>query len=133
MAASRGSAASSDAAAPPRFGLLTLAEVEEGEELVHCYAGSADGPSVRQAYLLDHHGFRCGCRRCACDDIDEELELAATLDAMRCCADGCGTGLGYPVALPAEAGLVIRCVRRRCVHCGSEWSAHDCELDADSD
>ena len=163
---------------------MTLTAVEAGEELCHCYAGSADGPAARQAYLLDHHGFRCGrqwtapsslredtapcsrpvapgaraarahpgappeppleacrglrsppraapknedlplatsrcgCPRCGCDELDEEMEMAARLDAMRCPHDACGSGLGYPVC-GAAAGLV----RRRCIQCGEEWDS----------
>ena len=84
--------------------------------------------AARQAYLLDHHGFRCGCPRCSCDDVAEELEMAAALDAMRCPADGCGSGLGYPVAATAETRLE-GLVRRRCVHCGAEWDAVPYEPD----
>ena len=115
---------SAEGGGTPSFALLTLRDVAAGEELCHCYAGSADGPSVRQTDLLDHHGFRCGCPRCSCADLADELAMASALDEMRCPAEGCGTGLGYVVVAdtpPAhDEGLVVRL---RCVHCGGEWDS----------
>ena len=39
------------------FGLRAIVDIAEGDEICHCYAGSADGPSQRLQYLRDHHGL----------------------------------------------------------------------------
>ena len=100
------------------FAMRALVDIPKGREVLHCYAGSADGPARRQQYVLDHHGFECACERCSCDDPGDEAELAERLDAMRCIRIGCGTGLSYPL-LPAAAPKGA--TRRRCVHCGGVW------------
>ena len=102
---------SSGGTTPPRFCFRALADIPEGAELCHCYAGSGEGPSQRQQYLQDHHGFVCRCPRCECDDPGEEAELAETLDMIRCCLDGCGTGLGF----------LVRPQVRQCIQCGGQW------------
>ena len=117
---------------PTRFALRALVDVAEGEELLHCYAGSADGPSARRAYLRDHFGFECECARCACDDPAEEAELSERLDAMRCRCDDCGSGLGYELRRDSWAAA---CAgehedepagrQLRCVHCGGEWECDE--------
>ena len=96
---------------PPRFALVALTAIEEGAELCHCYAPSAAGPSVRRAYLRQHHGFECTCARCGCDDPADELDFEERLERARCPLPGCGTGLSYQLA-----GR-----RRRCVQCGGTW------------
>ena len=96
---------------PPRFALVALTAIEEGAELCHCYAPSAAGPSVRRAYLRQHHGFECTCARCGCDDPADELDFEERLERARCPLPGCGTGLSYQLA----GG------RRRCVQCGGTW------------
>lgn len=101
----------------PMFALVALEAVQSGEELVHCYAGSADGPTARRAYLRDHHGFECVCARCTTDDPEEEAELTEQLDCARCVRAECGSGLGYPIDEHA--------LSRRCVQCGHSWSTAD--------
>lgn len=105
----------------PRFALVALTEVEEGDELVHCYASSAEGPRARRSYLEDHYGFVCSCRRClsADADLEQEAELTLRLEAMRCGLPGCGSGLGFPIG--GEW--------RQCVHCGGTWEADGRERD----
>lgn len=138
-----GSAAASEpprvAASPPSYGLVALGPIGAGVELTHCYASSADGPTVRQAYLRAHHGFQCGCTRCACDDPVAELELSERLDARRCVRAACGSGIG--VHTTARGGRGTACaggdaghaeagqVRLRCVHCGEVWEAEELEGD----
>ncbi|KAL1527491.1 hypothetical protein AB1Y20_016156 [Prymnesium parvum] len=90
---------------PPRFALVTLRDIAAGEELCHCYAGSADSTSVRREYLLLHHGFECDCSRCAESDIGVEMDIAERLDGIRCRIPECGTGLGYQDWEPADDEL----------------------------
>ena len=91
--------------------MRALVDIAEGEEICHCYAASADGPSQRRRYLTDHYGFECACPRCACDDPGEEADLSDQLDALRCPYSDCGSGLSYP--LPTGEW--------KCVHCGESW------------
>ena len=107
------------------FGLRAIVDIPEGEEICHCYAGSADGPSQRLQYLRDHHGFECVCERCSCDDPAEEADLADRLDAVRCICDGCGTGLSYP--LPSARGVDVDGdeVVRQCVLCAGQFCVED--------
>lgn len=107
----RTAASGGDVAHPPLFAVVALAAIDEGEELVHCYARSSDGPSARRSYVRVHYGFDCACMRCACADPATEAQLARQLDGWRCPSPHCGTGLGYPLA---EGG-------RRCVHCATSW------------
>ena len=102
----------------PVFAMRALVDIPKGREILHCYAGSADGPARRQQYVLDHHGFECACERCSCDDPVDEADLSESLEAMRCNCIGCGTGLSYPL-LPPEAPKGAS--QRRCVHCGGVW------------
>jgi hypothetical protein len=128
------------AAAGAAFALVALRDIARGDELCHCYASSSDGPQARRRELLDHHGFECRCDRCAADPASE-MRMASRLDALRCTRPECGTGLSYPLALPAappadadggdseDDGLVDGLVGRRCVQCGWQWDVSDCESD----
>ena len=103
------------------FGLRAIVDIAEGDEICHCYAGSADGPSQRLQYLRDHHGFECNCERCECDDPATEADLSERLDAVRCACDGCGTGLSYPLPQLSEDGEVVR----QCVLCSGQFEADE--------
>ena len=115
------------------FGFRALVDINAGDEICHCYAGSADGPSQRLQYLRDHHGFTCVCRRCACDDIVEETELSEQLDAIRCGCEGCYTGLSYPLLTNAAGDAAAELytpssdgdVLRQCVLCGGRFYVED--------
>ncbi len=109
----------------PHFAMVALTDIAAGDEIVHCYASSADGPAQRLRYLREHHGFECTCARCACDDLEVEAQMADDLDAMRCCSDECSTGFGYVV--PPPDGAADSGARRRCVQCGARW------IDVDED
>ena len=50
---------------------------------------------------------------CSCDDFEVDLALGEAMEDMRCCDAECGSGLGVPVDVGADA--------RRCVHCNAEW------------
>ena len=108
----------------PRFALVALVDIEKGEELVHCYASSAEGPTARRKYLHHHHGFACVCERCQCrDDPLAEAELSERLDAARCVLAECGSGLSFPLARG----------RRQCVHCGGAWEDEECDVDKEEE
>ena len=106
---------------PATFRLVSILDISPGEEICHCYAASADGPSKRLQYLRDNHGFECVCVRCACDDPSEEAELAEQLDEVRCCLPSCGSGLSFPVAGQGRSDVVVR----QCVHCGGRWECDE--------
>jgi hypothetical protein len=124
------------APSPPFYSLVALHPIAAGCELTHCYASSAEGPSVRQAYLRAHHGFQCGCPRCACDDPLAELAMSEGMDARRCVRAACGSGIGVHVA-PQRGGegsgdeggdagdTEAGPVRLRCVHCGEVWEVEE--------
>ena len=102
----------------PKFAVVTLRAVQAGEELTHCYAGSADPRNVRQAWLRTHHGFECDCPRCSTDtDMADEMDMTERLESMRCRRPECGTGLSYRIG--SSAGLL------RCIQCGGEWEQED--------
>jgi hypothetical protein len=123
---------------PPSYALIALRPIRASVELVHCYASSADGPAVRQAYLRAHHGFQCGCPRCACDDPVAELEMSEGLDARRCIRAACGSGIGVHTAarVGGEEAVVGRGaadaeggeVGLRCVHCGEVWQVDELDV-----
>lgn len=113
--------------ASPLFAVVTLRAVAAGEELVHCYAGSADPRNTRQAWLRTHHGFECDCPRCSPEtDMMDEMELTERLEEMRCRLPGCSTGLSYPFLTRAGNASL------RCVQCGGEWN-HEELSDSDYD
>jgi hypothetical protein len=60
-------------AAPPSYGIVAMEPIPAGGEILISYACSAVGPALRSAFLLDHYGFRCRCRRCECDDPLDEI------------------------------------------------------------
>ncbi len=104
-----------DAGDAASFGLFALRDVSEGEELCISYTSCADGPSQRREHLYEWYGFECACARCECSDVERELEIGEELDALRCVAAGCGSGLGVRDDV-AGTGICLRCM-----HCAALW------------
>ena len=97
----------------PLFSLIASRDIAEGTELCISYCCTDDNARERQEYLKAHYSFVCNCCRCSCDDFEADLTMGEAMEEMRCCDEECGSGLGVPVDVSADA--------RRCVHCNAEW------------
>ena len=87
-----------------QFALVSLRDIEPGEECCLSYTSTADDRSQRRELLYSVYGFHCLCTRCEqCTSPTGDHEIATRYAAIRCVLRDCGTG--YAVA-------------GRCLHCG---------------
>lgn len=89
----------------PAFSVVSLVDINPGEELCIAYIATYHTRAKRREELRAHYGFDCSCARCLREGEDEEQEVGDWLAELRCTRPDCGSG--YAVG---EA--------RRCLHCG---------------